>query len=64
MKKRTIILISICGLVISCNHDLETITIASWNLKNFGQTKLNDPDRIDVIIDVLKGWDITAIQEV
>jgi len=27
----------------------EEITIASWNLKNFGQTKLNDPERIAVI---------------
>lgn len=40
------------------------ITVASWNLKNFGQTKLNDPDRIKVIISVLKKYDIIAIQEV
>jgi len=40
------------------------ITIASWNLKNFGQTKLNDPERIDVIVSVLKNYDIIAIQEV
>jgi len=42
----------------------EEITIASWNLKNFGQTKLNDPARIDVIVSVLKKYDIIAIQEV
>jgi len=42
----------------------EGITIASWNLKNFGQTKLNDPARIDIIIKVLKKYDIIAIQEV
>ena len=41
-----------------------TITIASWNLKNFGPTKLNDAARIGVIVDVLKQYDITAIQEV
>lgn len=40
------------------------ITIASWNLKNFGQTKLNDPARINVIISVLEKYDIIAIQEV
>ncbi len=40
------------------------ITIASWNLKNFGQTKLNDSARIDVIVSVLKKYDIIAIQEV
>ncbi len=42
----------------------EEITIASWNLKNFGQTKLNDSARIDVIVSVLKKYDIIAIQEV
>lgn len=40
------------------------ITIASWNLKNFGLTKLNDPARINVIISVLEKYDIIAIQEV
>ncbi len=42
----------------------EEITIASWNLKNFGQTKLNDSARIDVIVSILKKYDIVAIQEV
>ncbi|GAH88490.1 unnamed protein product, partial [marine sediment metagenome] len=42
----------------------EEITIASWNLKNFGQTKLNDSARIDVIVSVLRKYDIIAIQEV
>jgi len=42
----------------------QSITIASWNLKNIGQSKLNDPARIDVIIDILKNYDIIAIQEV
>ena len=37
---------------------------ASWNLKNFGRTKLNDPARIDIIISVLKKYDLVAIQEV
>jgi len=42
----------------------EEITIASWNLKNFGQTKLNDSARMNVIVSVLKKYDIIAIQEV
>lgn len=40
------------------------ISIASWNLKNFGKTKLKDQDRINIIISVLKKFDIIAIQEV
>lgn len=42
----------------------QSITIASWNLKNIGKTKFNDPARIDIIIDILKNYDIIAIQEV
>ena len=42
----------------------QSITIASWNLKNIGQSKFNDPARIDIIIDVLNKYDIIAIQEV
>jgi len=42
----------------------EEITIASWNLKNFGQTKLNDRARMDVIVSVLKKYDLVAVQEV
>ena len=42
----------------------QEIAVASWNLKNFGQTKLNDPARIDIIVSVLEKYDITAIQEV
>lgn len=40
------------------------ITIASWNLKNFGLAKLNDESRINIIVNVIKKYDIVAIQEV
>lgn len=70
--KKSVLIIVILSLLLSCDskpkRKLEplnqSITIASWNLKNIGQTKLNDPTRIDVIIDVLKKYDIIAIQEV
>lgn len=42
----------------------KTITIASWNLKNIGKSKLNDPERINIIINIIKDYDIIAIQEV
>lgn len=42
----------------------DTIKIASWNLKNIGNTKFNDPARIDIIIDIMKDYDIIAVQEV
>lgn len=46
------------------SQDNTEISIASWNLKNFGKTKLKDQDRINIIISVLKKYDIIAIQEV
>ena len=70
--KKSMLIIVILSLLLSCDSKPkrkveplnQSITIASWNLKNIGQTKLNDPARIDVIIDVLKKYDIIAIQEV
>jgi len=48
----------------SSSKQTESITIASWNLKNIGKSKLNDPDRINIIIDIIKDYNIIAIQEV
>ena len=74
MKKSVLIIISIVVVLLllififECKRHTvlqdQSITIASWNLKNIGQSKFNDPARIDVIIDVLKKYDIIAIQEV
>ncbi len=64
MKKTLFLLLIIslscegnCGGGESGHPGATTITVASWNLKNFGQTKLNDPARIDMIVDVLKGYE-------
>ena len=68
--KKSVLIIVILSLLFSCDckpdpvQQDQSITIASWNLKNIGQTKLNDPTRIDVIIDILRNYDIIAIQEV
>ncbi len=64
MRKSISIMLFISLVLLTASCVEEEITIASWNLKNFGQTKLNDPDRINVIISVLKKYDIIAIQEV
>jgi hypothetical protein len=70
--KKSFLIIVILSFLLSCDCNPkpghgqinQSITIASWNLKNIGQTKLNDSARIAVIIDVLKNYDIIAIQEV
>ena len=41
----------------------KSITIASWNIENFGQAKAND-NRITIISDYVDNYDIVAIQEI
>ena len=42
----------------------ETIRIATWNIENFGKTKVSDPARMATIAEVLSSYDLIAIQEI
>lgn len=42
----------------------DTIRIATWNIQVFGESKLSDPAAMNVIVSVLKNFDLIAIQEV
>jgi endonuclease/exonuclease/phosphatase family metal-dependent hydrolase len=42
----------------------DTIRIATWNIQVFGEAKLNDPAAMQVIVSVIKNFDLVAIQEV
>ena len=42
----------------------DTIRIATWNIQVFGEAKLSDPAAMQVIVSVLKNFDLIAIQEV
>jgi deoxyribonuclease-1-like protein len=42
----------------------ETIRIATWNIQVFGEAKLQDPATMNVIVTVLRNFDVVAIQEV
>jgi deoxyribonuclease-1-like protein len=42
----------------------DTIRIASFNIQVFGEAKVNNPEVMPVIIEVLKNFDLIAIQEV
>jgi len=75
MKKLLTLTIIVLFLsILSCNeasnldasftpNNNEEITIASWNIENLGKTKMDDPARINIIVSVLKKYDIIAIQE-
>lgn len=41
-----------------------TITIASWNIQQFGPGKSDDPVRLQRIAEVIKEFDVVAIQEI
>ena len=41
-----------------------TITVASWNIEQFGETKSSDPVRLARIATVVKNFDVIAIQEI
>jgi endonuclease/exonuclease/phosphatase family metal-dependent hydrolase len=41
-----------------------TITIASWNIEQFGKTKSSDPVRLARIAKVIKEFDVIAIQKI
>ncbi len=42
----------------------DTIRIATWNIQVFGEDKLQDPAAMNVIVTVLRNFDVIAIQEV
>src|SRR5262245_49506328 len=42
----------------------EAIRIASFNIQVFGETKVNNPEVMQVIVAILRNFDLIAIQEV
>jgi len=59
-------------MMLSCDHTAnirtliqsEPITIASWNMKNFGLSKLSDSTRLIPIVEILQKYDLIALQEI
>jgi deoxyribonuclease-1-like protein len=41
-----------------------TIRVASFNIQVFGEAKLNNPEVMSIIVEILKNFDVIAIQEV
>ena len=42
----------------------DTIKIASFNIQVFGQSKSSKPEVMEILADIIRGFDIVAIQEV
>ena len=62
--RKLVLIVLTFSLVIQASSQDNTITVASWNMKNFGKTKLNDADRVSVIADVIRKYDVIAMQEI
>jgi len=67
----TVVLIFIagCGIVENDTRNSgevkkDYITVASFNIQIFGQTKISKPEIMDVISRIIKRYDVVAIQEV
>jgi hypothetical protein len=45
-------------------YDPDQITIASWNIQVFGQSKASKPEVMRVISETISNYDIVAIQEI
>lgn len=48
----------------TAHRDADSITIASFNIQVFGQSKLDKPAAMDVLVRVVRRFDVVAIQEV
>jgi len=65
----TLIFIAGCGIVENDTHNSgeikkDYITVASFNIQIFGQTKISKPEVMDIISKIIKKYDVVAIQEV
>ena len=64
MRRLTILL----TLILLCFHGysqgLGTFRICTFNIQNFGKTKLNDTARVNKLASIIRKYDIVAIQEI
>ena len=42
----------------------DEITIASFNIQIFGQTKASKPEVMEILADIIRQYDLVAIQEI
>ena len=61
---KNIIVLVLLLLLTSPSFAAEKITIASWNIQNFGKSKVESDSKIAIIAEVLSRYDIIAVQEI
>ena len=43
---------------------VDSVRVASFNIQVFGEQKINDPSAMPIIVDILRNFDVIAIQEI
>ncbi|MDP3014187.1 MAG: hypothetical protein Q8M92_08110, partial [Candidatus Subteraquimicrobiales bacterium] len=61
---KNIIVLVLLLLLTSTSLAAEKITIASWNIQNFGKSKAESESKMSIITEVLSRYDIIAVQEI
>lgn len=61
---KKILVLVLLVLFASTSFAAEKITIASWNIQNFGKSKAEDDSKMAIIADMLSKYDIIAVQEI
>jgi deoxyribonuclease-1-like protein len=62
MKKIIVLLIIFFSTLFA--HEGDNLRIASFNIQIFGQSKINDSTEMKYIVDIIRKFDIVAIQEI
>ncbi|MEZ4852190.1 MAG: hypothetical protein R3B93_26990 [Bacteroidia bacterium] len=61
MKRRILLAISL-WLIFTIHLSAQTFSIMTWNIQDLGRTKTDD--EIEMMAEVMKNYDIIAVQEV
>jgi len=64
MKKRTILWLLMLLLCFASAFGKDRISIASFNLCIFGQSKAEKSDVMNCMVQILRNFDIIAVQEI
>lgn len=58
------LLLTITSFLPVFSQQADTFSICTFNIQNFGKTKLNDSTRVNLLAEIIRKYDITAVQEI
>jgi len=64
MKKILFVFIILLSFCFQSKSFSQAINVATFNIQNLGMTKINRPQDVNVIVSIIRSYDIVAIQEI